>query len=64
MLVLSREKGEAIIIGHGTDRIKIAVVDVRGDKVRIGIDAPQEYSVHREEVQQAIDRGEERVRKG
>ncbi|KKL28675.1 hypothetical protein LCGC14_2372790 [marine sediment metagenome] len=47
MLVLSRKKDEAIIIG---DDIKITIVDVRGDKVRLGIDAPRSIPVHREEI--------------
>jgi carbon storage regulator len=53
MLVLSRQKDESIIIG---DDIKITIVDVRGDKVRLGIDAPREISVHRIEVYEAIQR--------
>ena len=53
MLVLSRKKNERIII---REDIVITVVDIRGDKVRIGIEAPKDISVHREEVQIAIDR--------
>ena len=51
MLVLSRHRDESIMIG---DNIVITVVDVRGDKVRVGIDAPPSISVHREEVFHAI----------
>ena len=51
MLVLSRQRDESIIIG---DNIVITVVDIRGDKVRLGIDAPKEIPVHREEVYEAI----------
>lgn len=51
MLVLTRRKNERIHIGES---IVITVVEVRGDKVRIGIDAPKEIPVHREEVYQAI----------
>jgi carbon storage regulator len=51
MLVLGRELEESIMIG---DDIEITVVDVRGDKVRIGITAPREISVHRKEVYLAI----------
>lgn len=58
MLVLSRLRDESIIIG---DNIKITIVDVRGDKVRLGIDAPNEVPVHRQEVYEAIKR-EERKR--
>lgn len=53
MLVLSRKRDEAIVIG---DCIKIVIVDIRGDKVRIGVEAPQDVPVHRREVQDAIDR--------
>ena len=51
MLVLSRTRDEAIIIG---DNIEITVVDVRGDKVRVGITAPISVPVHRKEVYEAI----------
>jgi carbon storage regulator len=47
MLVLSRFRNEAIIIN---DDIKIIIIDIRGDKVRLGIEAPQEIPVHRQEV--------------
>ena len=53
MLVLSRQRDESIIIG---DNVVITVVDVRGDKVKLGIDAPKEISVHRQEVYEAIQR--------
>ena len=51
MLVLSRQKNESIVIG---DDIFITIVDVRGDKVRLGITAPKEVTVHRNEVYEAI----------
>lgn len=51
MLVLTRRKNERIRIGES---IVVTVVEIRGDKVRIGIDAPQDIPVHREEVYQAI----------
>lgn len=51
MLVLSRKKNESIVVN---DNIVITVVDVRGDKVRIGIEAPRDVSVHRQEVLEAI----------
>jgi carbon storage regulator len=47
VLVLSRRSGESIVIG---DRIVVTVLDVRGDQVRIGIEAPREVQVHRQEV--------------
>ena len=53
MLVLSRHRDESIMIG---DNIVITIVDVRGDKVRLGIDAPTEVPVHRQEVYEAIQR--------
>jgi carbon storage regulator len=51
MLVLSRRKNESIIIG---DNIVVTIVEVSGDKVRLGIDAPREVSVHRREVYDKI----------
>lgn len=51
MLVLSRHRDESIIIG---ENIVITVVDIRGDKVRIGIKAPVEIPVHRQEVYEAV----------
>lgn len=56
MLVLSRHRDESIIIG---DDIIITVVDIRNDKVRLGIAAPIETSVHRQEVYEAIRRERE-----
>ena len=53
MLVLSRHRDESIMIG---DNVVITIVDIRGDKVRLGIKAPQEIPVHREEVYDAIKR--------
>ena len=55
MLVLSRKVGETVIITapDGT-QIVLMLIEVRGDKARIGIDAPRTYTVHREEIQQKI----------
>ena len=53
MLVLSRQRDETIMIG---DQIEITVVDIRGDKVRVGITAPRDVQVHRKEVYEAIKR--------
>ena len=58
MLVLSRQRDESIIIG---DNVVITVVDVRGDKVKLGIEAPQEIPVHRQEVYEAIKRENEKA---
>ncbi len=51
MLVLSRKKNESIVIN---DDINIVVVEIRGDKVRLGIEAPKNVPVHRQEVYEAI----------
>lgn len=51
MLVLSRKKNESIVID---DKIVITVVEVRGEKVRLGIEAPREVPIHRSEVYEAI----------
>ncbi len=53
MLVLSRHRHESIIIG---DDITITVIEIQGDKVRIGIDAPVEIPVHRQEIAERIER--------
>jgi carbon storage regulator len=53
MLVLSRQRDESIMIG---DNIVVTIVDIRGDKVRLGINAPTEIPVHRQEVYEAIQR--------
>src|SRR3954468_10466289 len=53
MLVLSRQRDETIMIG---DDIEVTVVDIRGDKVRLGINAPKHVPVHRKEVYEAIRR--------
>jgi len=53
MLVLSRQRDESIMIG---DNVVVTVVDIRGDKVRLGIQAPSEIPVHRREVYEAIKR--------
>ncbi len=53
MLVLSRQRDESIMIG---DDVEITIVDVRGDKVRLGITAPKHIPVHRREIYDAIQR--------
>ena len=56
MLVLSRQKDESIMIG---DDVEITIVDVRGDKVRLGINAPRNIPVHRKEIYLAIQKEKE-----
>ena len=56
MLVLSRQKDESIMIG---DDVEIVIVDVRGDKVRLGINAPRNVAVHRKEIFLAIQKEKE-----
>ena len=53
MLVLSRKKNESIVVNND---IRIVIVDVRGDKVRLGVEAPRDVPVHRQEVFDAIQR--------
>jgi len=53
MLILSRQRDESIMIG---DDVEIIIVDVRGDKVRLGITAPKEIPVHRREIYDAIQK--------
>lgn len=57
MLVLSRKKNESIVINND---ITIVVVEIRGDKVRLGVEAPKEVPVHRREVYEAIRRNDAR----
>ena len=58
MLVLSRQRDESIIIG---DNVVITVVDIRGDKVRLGIEAPRDIAVHRQEIYDAIQKQDSSV---
>lgn len=59
MLVLSRKVGETICINNN---ITVTVVEIRGDKIRLGVDAPREVAVHRQEVADAIARNKEVAR--
>lgn len=61
MLVLSRQRDESIVIG---DKIIVTIVDIRGDKVRLGIDAPAEVTVYRHEVHEAIKRNRDQQPQG
>ncbi len=56
MLVIGRYRDESIIIDN---KIEICIVDIRGEKVRLGITAPREISVHRKEIQDAINKAKE-----
>jgi len=58
MLVLSRQRDESIVIG---ENVVVTIVDIRGDKVRLGIEAPGEIPVHRREVYEAIQRENRRA---
>lgn len=59
MLILSRRPGESLIIG---DHIRVSILGVKGGQVRIGIEAPKDVSVHREEIWFKIQRGEPQVK--
>ena len=56
MLVLSRKQNESVVIN---DQIVVTVIEVRGDKVRLGIQAPRDVPIHRSEVMAAIQRAQE-----
>lgn len=62
MLVLSRHTNEKVVItlkdaeGNKLESLEVVVVAIRGDKVRLGFDAPANFEIHRKEVQEAIDR--------
>ncbi len=51
MLILTRKSGESIVIG---DNIRITVIDIKGNQIRLGIEAPHETSVHREEIYKKV----------
>jgi len=55
VLVLSRKKGEQVVVNGN---ITVTVVDIKGDKIRLGFDAPKEMPVHRKEIQDHVDKGD------
>ena len=57
MLILTRKTGESMMIG---DNITVTVMGVKGNQIRIGVDAPKEVEVHREEIYQKIAQGHNR----
>jgi carbon storage regulator len=63
MLVLGRKKDHTIVIGKEEMDIKVTVIDIRGDNVRLGIEAPRDMFVHRKEVLEAIRRENEETAK-
>ncbi|VTU08863.1 carbon storage regulator CsrA [Actinobacillus porcinus] len=60
MLILTRKVGENLLIG---DNISITVLSVRGNQVKIGVDAPKDVSVHREEIYHRIKEAEDELKK-
>ena len=58
MLILTRKVGESLLIG---DDVSITILNVRGNQVKIGVKAPKEISVHREEIYQRIKQAEDKV---
>lgn len=59
MLVLSRQRDESIVIGTGDDMVVVTIVDIRGEKVRLGISAPPTIPVHRKEIWEKIKKDQQ-----
>lgn len=55
MLILTRRVGETLVVGDNAD-VTVTVLGVKGNQVRIGVNAPKEVAVHREEIHQRIQR--------
>jgi carbon storage regulator len=60
MLVLSRKKNESIVLGEGENQIVLSVIEIRGDKVRLGIQANPKIPVHRKEIYEQIQKEKEK----
>jgi carbon storage regulator len=54
MLILTRRVGEKLVIGEGPDRIEVTILSVKGTQVRVGVNAPRNVPVHREEIYDRI----------
>lgn len=63
MLVLTRKKNERIVIGDGPDAVVVTLLEMRGDKIRVGVDAPRSTRVMREELIERIERDGDRERR-
>lgn len=57
--MLSRKKNEVVVIGDGADAVAVMIVEIRGDKVRLGFTGPKEVPIHRQEVADAIAKAKE-----
>ncbi len=64
MLVLSRQRDQEIVITAGNEEIVVTLVEIRGQKARIGVSARRQVAVHRREIHEAIKRGEKPVAAG
>lgn len=62
MLVLTRKQGESIIIGDGDNKTTLTVLGVKGNQVRIGVEAPKDVAVHREEIYDRIKQSNPRAK--
>lgn len=64
MLVLSRRASEGVVVKFGPQVVRVVIVEIRGDKVRLGFEADKAVAIHRDEVVAAIDRQEAEGRQG
>lgn len=61
MLVLSRKSDEAVVVGDGAEAITVTIVEIRGDKVRLGFSGPKHVPIHRQEIYDLIHRPPDEV---